>query len=538
MKNNSLSYTLFSIAIIISCFSNLSWGQQNEKFFNDFNLAINYIKQNKAVKADSIFSSLDDRNAVLLDSMERGYYYFKGLAKFSLNNSKDALPYFEKTKIITDSLKIFDFDYLNINNFLSQCYFDQKEYNKAESCLRGLIVKHNELFETYPSQAAYTYSILARIYEEKGDTIMSESIHYDKIQYYFIKSYIQESPNDHVGQEIFDSYSLTKTVMNDYYSYTRPIDSEYIRILCSIGEDMETIGADYEAKWCYENCIRNGNSFLGKYNKAQKWSYLNLLKLYASNKEFDAFNSLLPIAIDYINNIKDDEKDNKDNEFALGKVYGNIFLEQGDYEEAYKCYLRSKKYLENGNLIPEQRNQEIQLYLLLSRTCLNLRLYDETLTYCDSIENLIDSEDKSNQTDLFNSRLFRSEVLVNTNNFNRANDFLDLLKQQTIKDYGTFCIEYIKVCYYKALNYYRQERDVDVINELLPILETSYDKYSEIWGDYWFPLYTLQAYAYIGTLNYSSALKTLEKLAEIEKHINGEVSDNTKELINECKTKL
>ena len=537
MLTKRLSSCLLCIGILISCCSNNLWGQQKEQFKNEVEVAVNYLQQGKALEADSIFSLLDDNKAVLLDSMERAYYYLKGLAKCSAYKINDAIPYFEKAKILTDSLKIFDLDYLNLNNLLSDCLLNQKEYNKAEANLRSLVVKHNDLLEKYPEQAAYSYNILSNLYVELGDSLLAESIHYDKIQFYLIKAYQQENPDNPVGQKVLDSFNLTKTVMNDYYSYTRSIDQEYIKNQIGSGMDMEEIGADSEAVWFYENSIRNANNHLGKYNIAQKWAYLNLLKLYASNKEFDAFSSLLPIAIDYINHIKDDEKDNKDNEFALGKVYGNIFKEQGDYEEAYKCYMICKRYLESGKSIEDQYDQEIRLYLSMSSTCLNLSLYNDALAYCDSTENKITTNDKAHEYHLYWARMNRGMTFVRMGNYDRANEQLELLKQNTIKDIGIYSTNYIEVCVWKGMNFILQEKYTDAIKELSPLIEHS-DNYNELWSGYEINAYSLLASAYMGALDYKSALEILEKLANMEIHKNGKVSDNTKELINECKTKL
>lgn len=509
---------------------------KKQEFGNKMILAGQYMQENNLVAADSILLSINDNEVELPDSLLSVYFYCKGIVKYGLKDYETAIPYYLKVKDISDTLKIFDYNYFTTIYNLSYCYYHKGEYSTAENILRWAIVKHKSYYEHNPMEASWCYALLANTYEALEDTLQSEKIHYELKQHSIIQQYLNEHPNDSIGQKILKGYNENKIIENDYYNLTRSIDQDYIEIQWGKGSDMSKIGADFEAIWCYENCIRNGNKYLGKYDKAQKWAYLDLLRLYATKGYYKDFDSFLPIAVDYINNVDDNDKGDKENAFAIGKVYGNIFLEQGNYTEAYKCYMISKRYLEAGNTIPDQEFFEIQLYLALSRTCLSLNLNDEAISYCEMIEKKIAIDDKSHKDDLFKAQLYRCEALVNLNNFNKANELLVSLKQKTLEDFGLYCNEYVKVCFYRALNYYNQGRDSDVINELFPIIDNS-DDYNEIWGDYWLPIYSLVAYAYIGKSDYLLAKRILEKLAEIEINNNGKVSENTIQLINECKSK-
>ena len=158
--------------------------------------------------ARSISLLVDDRVVSQLDSsLQKHFYYILGLAKYGKEDFLSAQSYFEKVNELFINENLYDSDHLNAILFLCDSYMATGNYVVLQKYLTKAIVRYVNQFESKPQYALDLYTRLAHVYEAVGDTLWSDRVHVEKIQYYLIKDYVNSHPNDSIGEQVLKDFN-------------------------------------------------------------------------------------------------------------------------------------------------------------------------------------------------------------------------------------------------------------------------------------------------------------------------------------------
>ena len=386
MKQKMRIIQLF-LLILFTVIPTLSWGN-TEDTHQRIQEVISCLTDSRLTEADSLASLIDDNDIEQLDSLQKNYYYIKGLAKYGVADVEKAIYYFEKARELFLKEGLYDYNFLNMTLFLCDSYVNKGDFNTPASYLRKAIIRYVDQFEANPSYAVELYSQLADVYFAKGDTLWSDRVHVEKIEYYLIKDYMKMHPNDTLGNQILNSYNSYRTMVDQYSNLHNIHDEVFIGSAGLEAENLARIDANKEAEWCYLYSIRLSSKYIEGFSDLTMFAYMNLLRLYAE-QNIESFNVLFPKAIEYA------ERDPSKyyNEFYVSQIFGNIFFEQGDTQQAYLLYKRCVSYLDSGNHVEDEIKHKTSIYKSLMAICNDLGYYQEALNYYPFLENQLSKDD-------------------------------------------------------------------------------------------------------------------------------------------------
>ncbi len=480
--------------------------------------------------ARSISLLVDDRVVSQLDSsLQKHFYYILGLAKYGKEDFLSAQSYFEKVNELFINENLYDSDHLNAILFLCDSYMATGNYVVLQKYLTKAIVRYVNQFESKPQYALDLYTRLAHVYEAVGDTLWSDRVHVEKIQYYLIKDYVNSHPNDSIGEQILKDFNNFRFVEDQYNNLQDIRDEHYVARAEFEADNLVKIGANDEAEWCYQYCIRLSSRYSKGFSESSMFAYMNLLRLYAE-QNIERFNVLFPKAIEYA------ERDPSKyyNEFYISQIFGNIFFEKGDNQQAYTLYKRCVSYLDSGNHIENEIEHKISVYRLLMAICDDLGYYQEALNYHPFLESQLTKEDGEKY---YNYKFNLFAALMGIEDYNTSLPVIEELVQFKLSLNDTLNQKYIEYCLLKGANLIQLNKDIEaksIFNGLYDCLQSHSNDIVDLQG--W--VYSSLASGLMELGDYQKALTMLEKSAEVELNEYGQVSNSILNNISECRKHL
>ncbi len=480
--------------------------------------------------ARSISLLVDDRVVSQLDSsLQKHFYYILGLAKYGKEDFLSAQSYFEKVNELFINENLYDSDHLNAILFLCDSYMATGNYVVLQKYLTKAIVRYVNQFESKPQYALDLYTRLAHVYEAVGDTLWSDRVHVEKIQYYLIKDYVNSHPNDSIGEQILKDFNNFRFVEDQYNNLQDIRDEHYVARAEFEADNLVKIGANDEAEWCYQYCIRLSSRYSKGFSESSMFAYMNLLRLYAE-QNIERFNVLFSKAIEYA------ERDPSKyyNEFYISQIFGNIFFEKGDNQQAYTLYKRCVSYLDSGNHIENEIEHKISVYRLLMAICDDLGYYQEALNYHPFLESQLTKEDGEKY---YNYKFNLFAALMGIEDYNTSLPVIEELVQFKLSLNDTLNQKYIEYCLLKGANLIQLNKDIEaksIFNGLYDCLQSHSNDIVDLQG--W--VYSSLASGLMELGDYQKALTMLEKSAEVELNEYGQVSNSILNNISECRKHL
>ena len=506
-----------------------SWGNTKD-FQQRMQELISCLTEPRLSEADSLASLIDDNDIEQLDSLQKNYYYIKGMAKYGVVDDDKAIYYFEKARELYLKEGLYDNNFLNMTLFLCDCYLNRGDYNTPQSYLRKAIIRYVGQFETYPSYAVKLYTLLADVYEAKGDTIWSDRVHGEKIQLYLIKDYIQNNPNDTIGNHVLDDYKSNRYLIDQYYNLQGVYNEDYVAWAEYNGKNMEKIGVPKEAEWCYKYCIRLSGRHGIDFSDFVMHSYMDILELYVKDNNIDNFNTLFPQVLSYAKG----DHTNYYNEFSISKIFGNLFSEQGNKQQAYNCFKRCLAYLDSGNHVEDEIEHKISICMSLMAICDDLGYYQEALNYHPFLESQLTKEDGEKY---YNYKFNLFAALMGIEEYQKSLSVIEELESKKKQENDTLNQKYIEYCLLKGANLILLNKDIEAIsifNGLYDCLQSHSNDIVDLQG--W--VYSSLASGLMELGDYQKALTMLEKSAEVELNEYGQVSNSILNNISECRKHL
>ena len=477
--------------------------------------------------ARSISLLVDDRVVSQLDSsLQKHFYYILGLAKYGKEDFLSAQSYFEKVNELFINENLYDSDHLNAILFLCDSYMATGNYVVLQKYLTRAIVRYVNQFEAKPQYALDLYTRLAHVYEAVGDTLWSDRVHVEKIQYYLIKDYVNSHPNDSIGEQVLKDFNNFRFIEDQYNNLQDIRDEHYVARAEFEADNLVKIGANDEAEWCYQYCIRLSSRYSKGFSESSMFAYMNLLRLYAE-QNIESFNVLFPKAIEYA------ERDPSKyyNEFYVSQIFGNIFFEQGDTQQAYLLYKRCVSYLDSGNHVEDEIKHKTSIYKSLMAICNDLGYYQEALNYYPFLENQL-SKDDGERYD--NYKFNVAIALMGIKEYTKALTVFEELIQMKASLNDTLNQKYIEYCLLKGANLILLNKDIEAISIFNGLYDCLQSHSNDIAGlQSW--VYSSLASGLMELGDYQKALTMLEISSEIELKESGRVSESTINDINECK---
>ena len=151
MKQKMRIIQLF-LLILFTVIPTLSWGN-TEDSHQRIQEVISCLTDSRLTEADSLASLIDDNDIEQLDSLQKNYYYIKGLAKYGVADDEKAIYYFEKARELFLKEGLYDYNFLNMTLFLCDSYVNKGDFNTPASYLRKAIIRYVDQFEANPSYA-------------------------------------------------------------------------------------------------------------------------------------------------------------------------------------------------------------------------------------------------------------------------------------------------------------------------------------------------------------------------------------------------
>lgn len=524
MKQKMRIIQLF-LLILFTVIPTLSWGN-TEDTHQRIQKVISCLTDSRLTEADSLASLIDDNDIEQLNSLQKNYYYIKGLAKYGVADDEKAIYYFEKARELFLKEGLYDYNFLNMTLFLCDSYVNKGDFNTPASYLRKAIIRYVDQFEANPSYAVELYSQLADVYFAKGDTLWSDRVHVEKIEYYLIKDYVNSHPNDSMGEQILKDFNNFRFIEDQYNNLQDIRDEHYVARAEFEADNLVKIGANDEAEWCYQYCIRLSSRYSKGFSESTMFAYMNLLRLYAE-QNIERFNVLFPKAIEYA------ERDPSKyyNEFYVSQIFGNIFFEKGDNQQAYTLYKRCVSYLDSGNHIENEIEHKISVYRLLMAICDDLGYYQEAMNYHPFLENQL-SKDDGERYDNYKNNL--AIALMGIKDYTKALTVFEELIQKKASLNDTLNQKYIEYCLLKGANLILLNKDIEAISIFNSLYDCLQSHSNDIAGlQSW--VYSSLASGLMELGDYQKALTMLERSSEIELKESGRVSESTINDINECK---
>ncbi len=409
--------------------------------------------------------------------------------------------------------------------------------------LRTAIIRFADQFETDPLLAVKLYTRLAESYEANGDSLWSDRVHCEKIQYYLIKDFLFRNKNNAIGLKALEDYKLARYLDDQYYQFQhnndeRRIDKveldEYDKVYIDQaeldGKNMEEIGAIDEAEWCYKYWIRLSKKYRSPFSESIMCAYMDLLKLYATHNDVESFNELFPTVSTYAN----EGLFARYNEFYLAKIFGKVFSDIGNKKQAFDCYKKCFAFLDSGEHIEDELNQKISLYMNYMAVCNDLGFFQDALGCSVYLESNLSKADIKRLSDykfnLFVALLGLSEYEKSLCVINEVEQLLTNINKSS----DSF---YYSVCMFKGINLLMLGHEEEARLQFKSMYEQLWVNHNAIAG-LEETIYPNLAFYLMSLGEYQMALTLLETIAEIDLKTSGKISSSVQNDIDECKKHL
>lgn len=296
--------------------------------------------------ANKLYRELEPRIAKSSRWQDK-FYYYKSRADYYFGNDKLVNQAIADYKTALSAFPDDAFpnqDYMEANYELCELLSKTKQYDEGEKYATHALVRGMAQADScYAS--SLMFSLLAKFYEEKGDTIMPHHFH-QKAQELGMRYSILTSVPDSI--EIYNERLLQKQQVlihsKDSINYLSNL-SDYLGWVSGSGNIPETI-------WLGERILQLTQRYAQTKSICYYGTYYHLLYNYALQGNIEKLEELYPKAIEYYNLFPDEMV----SESSLSINIANGLMENYHYKEALP-YLKSAKSSirkeKDGYLIPK-----------------------------------------------------------------------------------------------------------------------------------------------------------------------------------------
>ncbi len=264
------------------------------------------------------------------------YYLLLGeLSNFRGDDLKDANRYYFKALDAYPSSLPFKQEHMQYASMLCWGLYDDGDYEQAEELSTKCLIRGSALADSC-LYSSLLFSVLAKCYEHKGDTIMPQHFH-EKAQDLCIHYNILTGKPDSVDiyMNRHNTFKLTLKNSKPYFSKKSPY---YLLALNQYCYEVAKGGNRYEVKYLAEKAIKLAtDSSLTQLNGACD-AYFHLIYCYASDNQANLAEAMLERATDYFGMFPE----KLINEPVLIAQIGKGLMDSRHYAEAIKYFERTK----------------------------------------------------------------------------------------------------------------------------------------------------------------------------------------------------
>lgn len=391
--------------------------------------------------------------------------------------------------------------------------------DKAESILNKIII--DNIFDEFDVNYYNTFDQLARVYENKCDSILAEECH-NKCQEFLVKRYIRDNPQ---YSFYLDNFNTIKYTLSSLEKKHKKNTEKYINNLCSLGTLLHKI--DYGEYW---------ESYL-LFQKAL--DYAQIYNLTKSNGLSECFVSLQHIIIKYvpesiktkmIDRLISTEIEYFSNEIFPSEIYNTIsttFAVNKQPEKAIEYGLIALDEVKNEKDNHERQMKIYQgiIYSYLdyaSDSCNNL-----AFEYLKELEKIV----TENDDEYYDWCLQEKGIILRyLERIKESQDVIISNLKYFKKKYGKISNQYVGSLNQLSMTFPEgNSKSLLYLNEAKEIINSS-DKIQDsiVRG-----ISINMARYYISKNNFGEARKELSVAEDIEKR-NGQITPLTEDLIKKC----
>lgn len=371
------------------------------------------------IKAKIILSKIESSKDYNNDTLKTYNYWFFGNLYNKKNNAK-SLNYYRKCIDLGIKTKVFD--------KVASCFHNQAEIfsikNKIDTAisLDKKAIQYARMSKNLKEENIAHISI-ARKLRFKGDFEQSNKILFNRIKF------LKESESETKGVAFatiaanYDQLAIPKLSEQYYKKANHYLKKSNDKRLAS--NNMANLVDFYNTNEEYNKALKYADSIIYYSDSDNSKVFFNLhkAKAYKGLKNWS-------LALKYINNALDlDKKLNDSYAYAVDLIMkGQIYLDKGDYSNAYSTLKDSKNIFEKEKI--EDMVMEKQLYrdyvlsyLKINNSDLaddyeNFLNVNDTLTFQSSDKNIIDLEKKYNSSEK-EKKIFQQNLLIEKEKTNR-----------------------------------------------------------------------------------------------------------------------
>ena len=530
--------------------------------------ASSLIDKEQPSKALSMLNKIEKQCLSSDDKIKQQFYYYKGMALFQTKDYLQAIPNLKK------SIRLMEYNhdksncqYLGTLHDIACCYKNTGDYENAESYFRKAIIANDIQLYTC-ERISQTYLEIIGLYKLMNKPALADACleEYEKHQ---LRNKSQKEKNNRWSEVVDELYLEIPNLQQVNEQDKSQIKKTFTSILETINSNIGKCNDDYIRScrlfaiymlWCKDTTcaldlnlqLINIGEQLSEHKPAIADAYDDFLRLTSRLNKVEVVKSIIPKAIKY-----NDEISRRDKQ-SVYEIAGLGFYEAGNTELGVG-------YLEQA--LSENHKLSIRALSALADYYYTIDP-QKSLDYCYIIVGLFPGHSNvSNETKF---GVYNSIMKLNSLLGNYSESIVYGKKAVPF----TQDIDILSVHYADLARQYAQLKDYDSVDSLFSLIDDLYEKISD-WSKvdclisksvtYIFiekydlaistliksieiiptrtnfrlaTIYHNLGRAYMLQSNYEEALGWLYKSRDIQKSINGSVTEKTANYIKECETKL